>query len=132
MAENHDEDEDEMPNFFTTLINLLEAEAKMENVEKQTEVFSKIRPTGKSGKFKASRNRQGMKKQQMNVSAECDLISREMTAANGEVSKALDKQMLDLKKSFQEKAKFIITMQTICSQMQDSIEHAMGKESGGS
>lgn len=79
-----------------------------------------------------SRDRRSIKKQiQMKARPECDLISQELTAAKGEVSKALDKQMVDLEKSFQEKAKFVVTLKTICRQMEDSIKNAMGKESGG-
>lgn len=72
-----------------------------------------------------------IKKQQLNISPECDLISREMTDANVETSKVLDKQMVDMEKSFQEKAKFVATLKTICSHFEDTIKNAMGKESSG-
>lgn len=78
-----------------------------------------------------SLNRQTIKKeQQSKVQPKCDLITKNISAAKDEMNKALEKQMVDQEKSFQEKVKFVDTLKTICSQYQDSIKHVVGKENG--
>lgn len=89
-------------------------------------------PNGRVFSFPASRDSHITKKQQqLKIRPECDSISQTITASNGEASKAIDKQMVDLEKSFQEKAKFVATLKTICCNFEDSVKHAMVKESRG-